>query len=102
MNYYKTVLSLFLGYVSVAEVSAELAKAPFKARLNHEVFASVFHKRDQEILRVFSDLSLTPGHGEEVAENRLSGLSASIKAKDGLKHEDLDFELHLEKDFFGA
>ena len=63
----------------------------------------MFHKRDQEVLRLFRDVSLTPDHGEVVpSNNRVSGLSASVKAKDGIKHDDLDFELHLEKEFFGA
>ena len=63
MNYYKAVLSLFLGYVSISQVSADLAKAPLKARVNSEMFERVFHKRDQELLRIFSDMRLTPGHG---------------------------------------
>jgi hypothetical protein len=101
MNY-STVLSLFLGYVSVSQVAAGTATPPVRARLNAEVFERVFHKRDQEILKVFSNMKLTPGHGEAVKANRLENLSASLAPKDGVNFDDLDFELHLQKDFFGA
>jgi len=47
-------------------------------------------------------MRLTPGHGEEVTASKLTGMSASLKPKDGIAHDDLDLELHLEKDFFGA
>jgi hypothetical protein len=101
MNY-STILSLFLGYVSITQVSAEPATPPLKARINSEVFKRVIHKRDQEMLKVFADMSLTPGHGEAVTENRLGDLRASLTARDGIAHEDLDFELHVESDYFGA
>ena len=101
MNY-STVLSLFLGYVSVSQVAAGSTTPPLKARLNAEVFEKVFHKRDQEILKVFKDIKLTPGHGEVVQATRLGKMSASLVPKDGVNFDDLDFELHLQKEYFGA
>lgn len=48
-------------------------------------------------------MSLTPGHGEVAQEeNRLDNLRASINVRDGMNHDDLDFDLHLEKEYFGA
>jgi hypothetical protein len=37
MKFYKTVLSLFLGYVSISQVAGDLTP-PLKARINSEVF----------------------------------------------------------------
>ena len=104
MNYYKTIISLFLGYVSISQVSAEALTPPLKARFNSEVFKKVINRRDQEMLKVFNDMPLNLGHGEEVtaAGSRLSGLRASLTARDGINHDDLDFDIHLEKEFFGA
>jgi len=99
---YSTILSLFLGYVSITQISADVATPPLKTRINSEVFKRVIHRRDQEMLKVFADMSLVPGHGEPVTENRLSDLRASLTARDGIAHDDLDFELHVENDYFGA
>jgi hypothetical protein len=101
MNY-STILSLFLGYVSIAQVAADVATPPLKTRINSEVLFRVIHRRDQEMLKVFADMSLAPGHGESVTENRLGDLRASLTARDGINHDDLDFELHVEQDYFGA
>jgi hypothetical protein len=62
----------------------------------------VIHRRDQELLKVFSKLSLTSGHGEVAGETRLENLRASIVTQDGINFDDFDFELHQEKDYFGA
>jgi len=47
-------------------------------------------------------MSLTPAHGETAGENRLDNLRASLKVRDGIVHDDFDFDLHVEKDYFGA
>lgn len=54
------------------------------------------------MLNVFKNMSLTPGHGEESNENRLENLRVSIVPKDGINFDDLDFDLHIEKNNFGA
>ena len=103
MKFCKTVLALFLGYVSISQVNAEALTPPLKARINSEVFKNVIHRRDQELLKIFSKMSLIPAHGEEAeGEFRLDNLRASITAKDGIVYDDFDFELHVEKDYFGA
>jgi hypothetical protein len=43
-----------------------------------------------------------PTPGEDADENSLENLSASLTVKDGIKHDDFDFELHVEKEYFGA
>jgi hypothetical protein len=40
-------------------------------------------------------MSLTPGHGEEASETRLENLRASLVVKDGIVHDDFDFDLHI-------
>jgi hypothetical protein len=102
MKYYKAILSLFLGYVSISQVSADVLTPPLKARINSELFKNTIHRRDQELLNVFSKMSLTPSHGEVAGETRLENLRASLIARDGINHADFDFDLHVEKDYFGA
>ena len=102
MKFYKTILSLFLGYVSISQVSAESLTPPLKLRINSEVLRNVIHRRDQELLRMLTDISLTPGSGEEASQNRLDDLKASIVVQDGIKHDDFDLDLHMDKDYFGA
>lgn len=46
MKYYKAILSLFLGYVSISQVDANALTPPLKARVNAEVFKNVIHRRD--------------------------------------------------------
>ena len=103
MKFYKTILSLFLGYVSISQVDAGELTPPLKMRLNSEVFKNVIHRRDQELLKNFDRMSLVPSHGEEAAtKHSLSNLRASILVRDGVSHDDFDFDLHVEKDYFGA
>jgi hypothetical protein len=40
-------------------------------------------------------MSLTPAHGEEAGGTRLEDLRASLKVKDGVVHDDFDFDLHI-------
>ena len=103
MKFYKTILSLLLGYVSISQVNAGELTPPLKLRLNSEVFKNVIHRRDQELLKIFNRMSLVPSHGEQASEKHtLSNLRASILVRDGISHDDFDFDLHVQKDYFGA
>ena len=93
-----TLYALVYGLAGLTRVDAKAVQNPVRARVNTEVIAQIFHKRDQEAVNVFQDQDLMT-EGEESA---FSELTASIKPVDTIPFDDFDFDLHIEKEYMGA
>jgi hypothetical protein len=92
----RTFLALTMGIIMVTRVEAAPTQSPLQVRLNTELVAGVFHKRDQEILNVLNNMTL----GED--SKLFSNVSASIMPAEDIKFADFDFDLHMETQYMGA
>ena len=91
----RTFLALTMGIVMVTRIEAAPTQSPFQGRINTELIAGVFHKRDQEILNVLKDIQLADG-------SKFTDVSATILPTKDIKFADFDFDLHMEKEYMGA
>jgi hypothetical protein len=91
----KTLLALTLGVVMVTRIEAAPTQAPLQGRINTELLASVFHKRDQEVLNVVKGMKIDD-------EGLFTDVTASILPSKNIAFEDFDFDLHLKNDYLGA
>lgn len=79
----------------VTRIEAAPTQAPFQGRINTELIASVFHKRDQEILNVFKNMQIA-------GDSKFTDVTATIVPAKDIMFADFDFDLHIEKDYMGA
>ena len=91
----RTFLALTMGIVMVTRIEAAPVQAPFQGRINTELMASVFHKRDQEILNVLKDMHIA-------GDSKFTDVTATIMPAKDIKFADFDFDLHMEKEYMGA
>ena len=59
----------------------------------------MFHQRDQDLLNIFGGMKLDP---EFHYQSEMHDMVASIEPKEGVNKDDLDLDLHLDKDYLGV
>jgi hypothetical protein len=89
------ILGALMLLMSVTE-AAKMLKNPLRIRINTELISNVFHKKDQDLLRLLQDVPL----GDySLGDNQIKGLKISFEPSTGLI-EDFDYKLSLNQDNF--
>ena len=86
------VTALFLGVLT--RVNAEAVQAPFRVKVNTEIFKKAVNSRDQEVFKTFENTHVPDFSGVTDISFSLSPQSGDVK--------DFDFDLSVAKDDVGA
>lgn len=74
--------------------AAKMLKNPLRIRINSELISNVFHKKDQDLIRLLQDIEL----GDyALGDNKIKGLKISFEPSIGAL-EDFDYKLSLNQD----
>ena len=79
-----------------AAYAAKWLHNPLRIRVNNELISNVFHKRDQDLLKMIDDLDLG---AFPLGDAEIKGLHVSFKPLSGFV-EDFDYKLSLDQSKF--
>jgi hypothetical protein len=82
------VTALLIGVLSLTRAD-ETPQAPFKFRVNTDIFKTAFGKRDQEIFKVLHDQPV-----KVADDSKLSDITVSVNPLSG-EIKDFDFDLSV-------
>ena len=89
------VTALLIGVLSLTRAD-ETPQAPFKFRVNTDIFKTAFGKRDQEIFKVLHDQPV-----KVADDSKLSDITVSVNPLSG-EIKDFDFDLSVAQDDLGT
>ncbi len=95
MAFSRKVLGALMLLVS-ATYAAKWLHNPLRIRVNNELISNVFHKRDQDLLKLISNLELGTF---AIGDASIQGLQVSFEPLSGFV-EDFDYKLSLDQSKF--
>ena len=95
MAFSRKVLGALLLLFSVSQ-AAKMLHNPLRIRVNNELISNVVHKKDQDLLKLVTDLELGTF---ALGDASIKGLQVSFEPASGF-HEDFDYKLSLDQSKF--